>query len=270
MSFWGDKLLERVDSKATQGEPLDMSMWFNFYSFDVMGDLSLGESFGMLDRGKPHWFMESLHNFMLSLGIFGHIMWAIHIFNKLPVVSSENAKFNSWVSKAVEKRMKVSQPHKFGCEHERNLCSLDIQNPPAVPDVFSWILEDYSAKTSPTTQETINLVGDGLTITVAGSDTTATSLTCLFLELATHPEAVRRLQHELDALYSENSAPDHYALSKVPFLQACVDEALRLYPAVPAGGQRVTPAEGLSIGEDLWIPGTTIVQTPQYILHRGR
>lgn len=144
-----------------------------------------------------------------------------------------------------------------------------LQNPPDVPDVFSWILDDYSAKARPTAQETINLVGDGLTITVAGSDTTATSLTCLFLELATHPEAVCRLQRELDELFHENPAPDHYALSKLPYLQACVDEALRLYPAVPAGGQRVTPPEGLRIGEDLWIPGNTIVQTPQYILHRG-
>lgn len=145
-----------------------------------------------------------------------------------------------------------------------------FQNPPQVPDVFSWILDDYSSKASPTVQETINLVGDGLTITVAGSDTTATSLTCLFLELATHPEAVRRLQQELDELFGENPTPDHYALSKLPYLQACVDEALRLYPAVPAGGQRVTPPEGLKIGEDLWIPGNTIVQTPQYILHRGK
>lgn len=145
-----------------------------------------------------------------------------------------------------------------------------FQNPPDVPDVFSWILDDYSSKASPTAQETINLVGDGLTITVAGSDTTAASLTCLFLELATHPDAARRLQHELDELFRENPAPDHYTLSKLPYLQACVDEALRLYPAVPAGGQRVTPPEGLRIGEDLWIPGNTIVQTPQYILHRGR
>lgn len=115
VSFWGDKLLERIDSEAGQGKPLDMSMWFNFYSFDVMGDLSLGESFGMLDRGKPHWFMESLHNFMLSVGVFGHIMWAMTIFNKLPVVSSENAKFNSWVAKAVDKRIKVRRTHDVPC-----------------------------------------------------------------------------------------------------------------------------------------------------------
>lgn len=139
-----------------------------------------------------------------------------------------------------------------------------------MPDVFSWILEDYGSKTSPTTQDTINLVGDGLTITVAGSDTTAAAITCIFLELATHPEVARRLQEELDELYRGNPTPDHYALSKLPYLQACVDEALRLYPAVPAGGQRITPPDGLRVRDDLWVPGGTIVQTPQYALHLGR
>lgn len=42
-----------------------------------------------------------------------------------------------------------------------------------------------------------------------------------------------------------------------------------MYPAVPSGGQRQTPAEGLKIGDDLFIPGDTIVMTPQYVLHRG-
>lgn len=144
-----------------------------------------------------------------------------------------------------------------------------MQTSPDVPDVFSWILDEYASKPKPTTQDTINLVGDGVLITIAGSDTTASSLTCLFLELATHPEAVRQLQVELDELFRSTPEPDHYALSMLPYLQACVDEALRLYPAVPVGGQRIAPPEGLEIGEGLFVPGGTIVQTPQYLLHRG-
>lgn len=61
----------------------------------------------MLDKGKSHWIMESLQSFMFSLGVLGHAMWAYRIFSKIPVISSENAKFNRWIVEAVAKRMKV-------------------------------------------------------------------------------------------------------------------------------------------------------------------
>lgn len=72
VSHFADKLLAYIDSAA--GEAMDASLWFNFYSFDVMGNLSLGESFGMLDRGKEHFVMTTLHDFMFMLGVFGHVM----------------------------------------------------------------------------------------------------------------------------------------------------------------------------------------------------
>lgn len=101
------------------------------------------------------------------------------------------------------------------------------------------------------------------------SDTTAAALSCLFVELASHPEVTKALQDELDAFFQENPEPDANALSKLKYLQACTDEALRIMPVVPSGGQRITPPEGLEISEDLFIPGDTIVQVPTYTLHRG-
>lgn len=89
------------------------------------------------------------------------------------------------------------------------------------------------------------------------------------MELAAHPEVTKALQDELDAFFQENPEPDANALSKLKYLQACIDEALRIMPVVPSGGQRITPPEGLEISEDLFIPGDTIVQVPTYTLHRG-
>lgn len=62
---------------------------------------------------------------------------------------------------------------------------------------------------------------------------------------------------------------DHASLSKMKYLQACIDESLRLHPPVPSGLQRMTPREGLQIGET-FIPGDTIVQIPTYTLYRGK
>lgn len=96
---------------------MDASLWFNFYSFDVMGDLSFGESFGMLDRGKEHFIMTTLHGFMSMIGIFGHIMWMFRIFTSLPLISAGSLKFKGWVKEMVQKRMEVSRQSPPPPEH---------------------------------------------------------------------------------------------------------------------------------------------------------
>lgn len=112
--YYTDKLVAHIDSHVEQGQgkcqhkPLNASLWFNFYSFDVMGDLSLGESFGMLDRGEVHYAMRTLHSYMFMLGVFGHVMWAFRIIGNLPFLGDENVRFKAWVAEQVKKRIEVS------------------------------------------------------------------------------------------------------------------------------------------------------------------
>jgi cytochrome P450 family 628 len=114
------------------------------------------------------------------------------------------------------------------------------------------------------------LVGFPLRLTPdASSDTTAAALSYLFLELATRPDVAKKLQKELDVLFHENPEPDANALSRLEYLQACINEGLRIMPVVPSGPQRMTPPEGLHISDNLFVPGDTIVQVPTYTLHRG-
>lgn len=51
-----DKLMANIDVYAQTGEVFDIVKWFNFITFDVIGDLSFGESFGCLDQGEFHWW----------------------------------------------------------------------------------------------------------------------------------------------------------------------------------------------------------------------
>lgn len=113
VSIYTDKLLQRVE--ANLGMPFDASLWFNFYSFDVMGDLSFGKSFNMLGNGIVHYYMKSLHDFMQLLGAIGHVMWVFQIFKRTPLVNAEEKKSKAWVQKQVTERM---------------------QNDPEYPDVF--------------------------------------------------------------------------------------------------------------------------------------
>ena len=50
-----------VQIEAFDGQPINVSKWFNLYTFDIMGDLAFGESFQMLEAGKDHWAIKLLN-----------------------------------------------------------------------------------------------------------------------------------------------------------------------------------------------------------------
>jgi hypothetical protein len=86
----------------------------------------------------------------------------------------------------------------------------------------------------------------GLAI-VAGSDTTGTSIASAMFFLIQNPSCFSRLRAELDEA-AEGAAYDTeidvQRLTELPYLQAVLNETMRIAPALPNGSQRLTPREG--------------------------
>jgi cytochrome P450 len=91
----------------------------------------------------------------------------------------------------------------------------------------------------------------GLAI-VAGSDTTGTAMANAFFYFMETPSVYTRLRAELDAAASEGTDGmaaydieiEENKLSTLPYLNAIINETIRLQPAVPNGVQRIPPPEG--------------------------
>lgn len=50
-----DQLFEKLHEASKSGtRPVDIERWFNFTTFDVIGDLAFGEPFGCLEDGTYH------------------------------------------------------------------------------------------------------------------------------------------------------------------------------------------------------------------------
>lgn len=97
------------------------------------------------------------------------------------------------------------------------------------------------------------------------SDTVAPTLVFTFYELALNPEKADKLYEEVRDI----DINDTKSLRKLSYLNAIIMETLRLHPAVPTGGYRDTPPEGMTIG-GTFIPGKTTIVAPRYTLGRRK
>lgn len=90
------------------------------------------------------------------------------------------------------------------------------------------------------------------------------------LELARHPEHLRKLRKELGPYMLDPTADvSNQEIVNLDHLNGVIYEALRMYPPVPTAIPRITPPEGLEIGE-VHIPGNMNVWCPQYVLGRSK
>ncbi|KAI0204852.1 cytochrome p450 monooxygenase [Astrocystis sublimbata] len=246
-----EQLLQQLESLV--GEPLNMTQWIGFYGFDVMGDLAFGQSFDMLKSGTVNYYIGLMQDHLRVRFAFGRIPWAFLVLQALASLNASASRSHTWIEDQLKNRMKARV------------------NEPDTLDVFSWILEDYNARPVKTQQDFFNLMGEEVQlIRLPNSDTTSSTMTCLFFELTRNPEIYKKLQNEIDKCFMAHcdKAPGHYELSKLEYLQACIDETLRMYPPLPGGVQRMTPPEGLQLDHDFFIPGNTIVQTPLCTMYR--
>jgi cytochrome P450 len=48
-----EKFIKKMDDFAERGEPFDIYFWFELFTMDLMGELALGNNFGVIEAGKP-------------------------------------------------------------------------------------------------------------------------------------------------------------------------------------------------------------------------
>lgn len=109
----------------------------------------------------------------------------------------------------------------------------------------------------------------------AGSDTSATIMRAVLLNVITNPRFERQLVDEIDVAMSKGAIPSggdkvvtEEQAKKLPLLQARIKEGLRWYPAVAAETSKLAPPEGDTIC-GCFVPGGTKVGMSIMHTHRN-
>uniref|UniRef100_A0A0G4I6W2 Cytochrome P450 n=1 Tax=Chromera velia CCMP2878 TaxID=1169474 RepID=A0A0G4I6W2_9ALVE len=93
----------------------------------------------------------------------------------------------------------------------------------------------------------------------AGHDTTGHTMAWTAAGILGNDRIKRRLQKELDEVMGDREIPTYSDLQRMPYLQACVHEAMRKWPVVNSGTIRTTRTEPVKVGEYVIPPNTPVI-----------
>jgi cytochrome P450 len=136
-------------------------------------------------------------------------------------------------------------------------------------DLMHYLLNNADPKTGirPTTDE---LKGDTLSLIGAGADTIATSLSAAFFYLARNESVLRRVQSEIrNAFSSPEEIHSGPKMDSCVYLNACIEETLRVAPAVASQLPREVMKGGIVIDGE-YIPEGIVIGVPSYVVHHTK
>jgi cytochrome P450 len=219
---------------------IDISKWFNFYTFDTFGDLAFGEPFGSLDSGKTHPWIGLIFD-TIKIGKM------IRFLDEFPATK----KFIMFLMPTSIKR-RAADHYELSATKFRARMARGVGHR---KDFISYIMRtDGDAKVAITEDE---MERNASTLIVAGSETTATTLSALIYFVLTRTEKYARLTDEIRSTFKSDEDVTLLAVAALPYLQACIEETLRLFPAVPVGAPRQVPSGGGYL-ESIHLPGKVI------------
>ncbi|KAB8218941.1 fatty acid hydroxylase [Aspergillus novoparasiticus] len=113
----------------------------------------------------------------------------------------------------------------------RELLEARRKNPTDKKDLLNALILNSDPKTGEHLGDD-PIIRNMITFLIAGHETTSGLLSFLFYELLESPEAYRKAQEEVDKVIGKQTITiDH--MSKLPYLEACLRETLRLHPTAP-------------------------------------
>ncbi|KAJ5392315.1 P450 monooxygenase [Penicillium cosmopolitanum] len=233
------RFIAALADHASHGLDFDLFTWMQFYAFDVIGEITFGRSFGLIEAGyDKDRLLHAAHVGSISYGSMVALVPEIHpchwrviqrvitreIGARVQGTSLSNRK--DFLEKCVE-LTKTGKMDEF------------VMN---------------------------NVLGANLG---AGSDTTGISLTAVIYFLMRNPHCLEKLRGEIERAAQEGNLSDPVSFQeaqRLPYLQACIKEALRMHAAVGQILSRVVPEGGAQLA-GRHFPEGTVVGVNAWVIH---
>ncbi|KAF3006256.1 hypothetical protein E8E14_006252 [Neopestalotiopsis sp. 37M] len=256
--------LRKLNVQGTLDVPAEMGR----LSFDIMALVGFGNKYGTMVSGVSHPALVAMRKAHYAWAGLRWVPWLMGILSALPGGGSDFVPFLALCASVVRERQ---IQHKADRESGKE----DSQDR---KDVMSHLLDamEQGGPSAPPSQEAMD--SDSRVMIAAGADTTQSVLANCLWFMAAAPSATAKLQQLLDTLFPQGPESFSYATliankETIEWVDAIINETLRIRPAGISGNPRTTGPEGLIIpeskfGPQIYIPGDIDVLAPTWVLHR--
>ncbi|KAJ7778576.1 cytochrome P450 monooxygenase [Mycena maculata] len=250
---------------------LDCLPWVNYLAFDIIGDLAFGAPFGMIEAARDVAPVPAggVVEFSGKQEEVMHIP-AVAVLNGRGEYSMSMGVLPAWVRPIMRRVPWYSR----GLQDVKHLAGIAIVavakrlgTPTDRVDLLSKLQAGTDDNGNPMGRA--ELTAEALTLLIAGSDTTSNSTCAIIYYLAKNPEKQAKLQAELDEQLGteDETVATGDQVKRLPYLDACINEALRLHSTSALGLPRIVPEGGLVIADRTFSAGA-VLSVPSFTIHR--
>jgi cytochrome P450 len=254
--------VDGLKEKALAGTA-DLMQWWTFLATDTVGQLGFGESFGMLERGEVSnhvlttdhsWLMlwkqktdyiMTLERALVGNGIGAEMPWIRAIGRLIPA--------------KVPQQMFDATNYILDYGHK---AVVNAKSQASETNLMANVLKEGEKENS--SLDDLDVRVEATSLIFAGSGTTANTLSYFIWSVLKRPELQRKLEEEVAVLSAGFKDAD---MEPLPWLNATMQETLRVYAAVPGTLPRVVPKGGITIAGH-YLPEGSTVGTQAYTMHR--
>lgn len=253
-------LLYRMDGWAKAAEPVHMNIAYRAATKDVIQGYAFGggEKCLEMEDCNAAFFDVMTPQRVVHLGT--HVYWLAKIMANLPAA----------IMVALLPRVGV-----FIRFMESLIAQIEeVKKAKELPEGQTIFHEIVRSNISNSEKETQRLADEAVVLLIAGSETTASTLAAITYVLLADRHLLARLRTELEQVMpSPHELPVAAKLDGLPFLNALIQEALRLYPGATHRQDRVAPDEDLIYesrnGQTFRIPAGTAVGMTAPLVNRN-
>jgi cytochrome P450 len=230
-----DLLITKLTGKAN-GNPFNISDWLHYIIFDITGDLEFGESFHCVQSGSYHPWIAAMRAPATRLILLGSILMVLPFLRPI-------------VPYLVPKKLREQRMERFDFTRTKVSKRLSLGDDPQRADFMTYVCRYNNEKGM--SRAEIDATFDILV--TAGSETTATGMTGILHYLLRYPEQFRKLREEIRGEFGSSEEITFAATAKLTYLNAVINEGLRLCPPTPTMLPRLAPKGGAKVC-GYWIP----------------
>jgi cytochrome P450 len=253
-------LLRQLETRYTMTSAYQsnchLDRWLKYYAYDVIGQITFGQSLGFLDLGPD---AEPVISLLRP--------------PRLGIAVSQMPKLYRMVLKPLRKWTRQAPPTspvvEFTVARMKDRTATVAKESHDQRDMLSRFLK--AQEDQPDFIDDVRVTSYATSNVNAGADTTAITLCAVFYYLLNNPATMKKLEEEISGAAGQLSSPcvSWTEAQKLPYLDAVIKEALRMHPAVGMMLERVTPPEGVTIYGRHY-PGGTLLGISPWVIARDK